>query len=109
MTIRGKHGTMNVDFSESYDQESDTYYVTFKTGEPSIVQEVDDVILLEVGMFTNTPTGFRVLNFKENQVEKIAIVRRQVKKALQSARKSIATDFSAREAQVDEALERVFA
>jgi len=60
---------MNVDFSESYDHESDIYYVTFKTGEPSMVFETDDDLLLEVGLFTHTPTGFRILNFSKRQGE----------------------------------------
>ncbi len=59
----GVKGQMNIDFSETYDQEDDVYYVTFKTGEPSYSVEVDDILLLEVGVFTNLPTGFRVLNF----------------------------------------------
>ena len=59
----GRHATTNVDVSEIYDAEGDTYYVTFKTGEPSYCVEVDDLLLLEVGLFTNLPTGFRILNF----------------------------------------------
>lgn len=30
---------MNIGLSEYYDEEDDIYYVTFKTGEPSGVQE----------------------------------------------------------------------
>jgi len=32
------------EFSEIYDQEDDIYYVSFKTGEPSFVVEVDDIL-----------------------------------------------------------------
>jgi len=62
---------MNVDFAECYDLEDDIYYVTFNTGEPSYCIEVDDVLLVEVGMFTKMPTGFRVLNFNKNKVAMI--------------------------------------
>src|SRR2546426_179230 len=71
--MKGAHGMMNVEFSEHYDPESDIYYVTFKTGEPSCVMEVDDVLLVEVGMFTKMPTGFRILNFAKNKVGMVAL------------------------------------
>lgn len=57
---------VNTDFSESYDSEDDIYYVTFNTGEPSFVEEEDDVLLWEIGIFTGEPTGFRILNFSKN-------------------------------------------
>lgn len=69
----GKKGVMNIDFSETYDQEDDIYYVTFKAGEPSYCLEVDDVILLEVGLFTHLPTGFRILNFHKHKVKSVPI------------------------------------
>lgn len=50
-------------FSETYDTEGDTYYVTFKTGEPSYCVEADDVLVLEIGLFSRRPTGFRILNY----------------------------------------------
>ena len=58
---------MNIELSERYDQEEDIYYVTVKTGEPSFVMEHDDRLLIETGIFTGMPTGFRVLNFTKNK------------------------------------------
>lgn len=69
----GKHCKANIDFAEYYDQESDVYYVTFKTGEPSYSQEIDDILILDMGMFTNLPTGFRVLNFKKHVHDKVTV------------------------------------
>ena len=68
-----RRATTNVDVSEVYDAEDDTYYVTFKTGEPSYVVEVDDVLLLEVGVFTDLPTGFRILNFEKSGVKRVGL------------------------------------
>lgn len=48
----GRKGIMSTDFSERYDEEDDIYYVTFKTGEPSYCIEVDDLLVLEVGIFS---------------------------------------------------------
>lgn len=48
-----------------YDEFGDVLYVTFGTGEPSYCEEIDDFLLLEVGIFSNLPTGFRFIGFKE--------------------------------------------
>jgi hypothetical protein len=58
---------MDIELSERYDQEEDIYYVTVKTGEPSFVVENDDRLLIEAGIFTGLPTGFRILNFSKNK------------------------------------------
>jgi len=99
---------MNVDFSEIYDQENDTYYVTFKTGEPSYCIEVNDVLLIEVGLFTNLPTGFRILNFAKNHVESVQL-KMLIGKAEESLRSVSAPSSVERKAAVGHALEKVFA
>ena len=107
----GKKGAMNIDFSETYDQEDDTYYVTFKTGEPSYCLELDDVLLLELGLFTNLPTGFRILNFHKNKVAFLELkptLTREVKKALEGSKKSLPT-IRQRASAVKQALEKVLA
>lgn len=58
-----------IEVFEQYDNEDDVYYVTLRTGEPSIIEEHDDRILVEFGMFTQMPTGFRVLNYTKHQTE----------------------------------------
>jgi hypothetical protein len=103
------HGVMNVDFSESYDHESDIYYVTFKTGEPSMVFETDDDLLLEVGLFTHTPTGFRILNFSKDRVKAIAIQTTQIQKAFSDAKNRLSSYFDDRQTQVGKMLEKMLA
>jgi hypothetical protein len=83
--MKRQGGKMNVPFSEVYDEEDDVYYVTFKTGEPSYCREVDDILIIELGLFTNLPTGFRILNFNRNKIKqvKFSVLFEKVKKALQ--------------------------
>lgn len=96
------------EFSEIYDQEDDIYYVSFKTGEPSFVVEVDDILLLEVGIFTKTPTGFRILNFKKKMDQgEIQITFGRVKKAIRDTAKDRDSIFRSRESQVEDTLEKV--
>ena len=59
--------TDDIEVSECYDKEADVYYVTVKTGEPSIVEEHDDRLLVEIGIFTGLPTGFRILNYSKHK------------------------------------------
>jgi hypothetical protein len=102
--------TKKIECSEVYDQEDDTYYVTFKTGEPSYCIELDDICLLEVGVFTNLPTGLRILNFHRHKLENIKINIR----VLLDKVKTVLSDrpqptFNQRNAVVRDALEKVLA
>ncbi len=45
----------------NYDNEADVLYVSFGTGEPSYCDPLSSFLFLELGMFTNQPTGFRVI------------------------------------------------
>jgi hypothetical protein len=102
----GVKGRMNCDFSEVYDQEEDTYYVTFNTGEPSYCVEVNDVILLEVGLFSKLPTGFRILNFATSKLKaiKIELLKRKIKDSLS---KTDQPTFQERNAVISRALDKV--
>ncbi len=108
MKMKGGKGARNIDFAEAYDQEDDIYYVSFKTGEPSYVKEMDDILLLEVGMFTNLPTGFRILHFRKNKIAAVAILAR-AKKNVEAATRQLSAMIRTRETQVERTLEHVFA
>jgi hypothetical protein len=100
---------MNIDFAENYDREEDIYYVTFKTGEPSYVIELDDVLLLEVGIFTNMPTGFRVLHFTKNKVGSVQILVKKIRRAIEEATKQYPETLRSRESQIEQTLEKILA
>lgn len=105
--MKRRIGNMNIPFSEVYNEEDDVYYVTFKTGEPSYCYEVDDVLVLELGLFTNLPTGFRILNFNKNKVEFIGMLLfKKIKEAMHKIEQPRLGD---REIQVKRALEEVLA
>lgn len=103
----GKLGMMNIDFEEVYDQEDDIYYVTFKTGEPSYCVEVDDKVLLEVGVFTKLTTGFRILNFRNSKVKMVKL-KKLISKTMKSVYSEKSTSvFQQRDALVGRALDKV--
>lgn len=103
---KGTKGSMNIDFSEYYDEEDDIYYVTFKTGEPSGVVELNDILLLEVGIFTNLPTGFRILNYSKQKMDSVQIAVKMVKKTMDAVKKDFPGNLDKRSKQVTQALEK---
>jgi hypothetical protein len=95
---------------EVYDREEDIYYVTLKTGEPSYCMEIDDILIAEVGMFTNSFTGFRVLNFNRNRTALNEMflagrLKQEIKQNIKSGKDS----RQAREAAFEQALGKVLA
>jgi len=94
--------------SERYDQEDDVYYFTFKTGEPSYCVEVNDVLLLEIGMFSNLPTGFRILNMSKSDTKRVTL--EEAKKFLNDVLRNLSVPSRTdRAVSVERALEKVLA
>ncbi|HUI06809.1 MAG TPA: hypothetical protein VL486_07365 [Verrucomicrobiae bacterium] len=107
--MKGQKGIMNIDFSEHYDQEDDIYYVTFKTGEPSIVEEIDDVLLMEIGIFTGMPTGFRILNFNKHNIAQVGfrVLVKKAERVFESARTRFGSASRIRKSQLEQAFDQV--
>ena len=57
----------------NYDNEADVLYVSFGTGEPSYCDPLSNFLLLELGMFTNQPTGFRVIQPRKRDIKEIVV------------------------------------
>jgi len=47
----------------AYDEEADVLYVTFGT-EPSYCEDIDGRLLVERGIYSKDPTGYRIIHFK---------------------------------------------
>ena len=56
-----------------YDPETDVLEVFFGTEEPSFAREVDDTLIIDVGMYSKLPTGFQILNASKVRDEHTAI------------------------------------
>jgi len=97
--------------SEYYDQEDDVYYVSFGTGEPSYVMELDDDddVLMEVGMFSCMLTGFRVLNFKKTKLDNTDKLNAKLKAIIEAEQAKYIERSRVRSAQMQESFEKVFA
>ena len=96
------------EMTELYDQENDVYYFTFKTGEPSYCVEVNDVLVLEIVLFTQLPTGFRILNMAKQETKRVTL--ETVREYLDDVLRSLPTPTLAdREAAVEQGLRKVLA
>ncbi len=80
--------------THSYDKEADVLYVSFGDDEPTYVDNIDDIMLIEVGCFSGLPKGFRVLGFREKKVVVsmsviIKELKNHVRQLMKSQRKAI--------------------
>ncbi len=105
--FKGTQGKMTVDFHEYYNQEEDVYYVTFKTGEPSYAKELNDDFILELGMFSHRPTGFRILNFKKAKIGGVQLAIRKMRKTVEDMAR--AHPIKETEDRLEQVLEKVLA
>ena len=104
--MKGIIGSMNVNFSERYDEEDDIYYVSFETGEPSYAEEVDDILIIERGIYTNMPTGFRILNFHKHKVGGVRILVKRAKTAIDKMEAEAENCLEKRTAQAEKTIEQ---
>jgi len=74
----------------SYDDEADVLYVSFVIDEPSYCEPLSSFLLLELGMFTNQPTGFRVIQPRKRNIKKIVFtIEKRITKDLQQREKIV--------------------
>jgi hypothetical protein len=68
-----------------YDEESDVLYVSFvDDNEPTFVENIDDILLLEIGWFSGLPKGFRILGPKYHKIKNLkTVIVVKLKKQLQ--------------------------
>ena len=67
-----------------YDEHTDVLSAVFGTGEPSFSEEVDDLLILDFGIYSGTPTGFQILHIREIGVAKVEVVLKRVLKEVKS-------------------------
>lgn len=53
-----------------YDDEGDVLYISFGIDEPSYCEHISNFLLLELGMFTDQPTGFRIIQPRKRDIKK---------------------------------------
>ena len=51
-----------------YDDRADVLYVNLGFGEPSYAEEIDDILVIERGFYSDCVTGFRFLDVKKQRV-----------------------------------------
>lgn len=75
--------TMN-EIRFDYDPEGDVMHVSLGTGEPSFSEEIDDHLVVDIGIYSGAPTGFQLLHVKGVGIGKLQVT---VNRAMKAARK----------------------
>ena len=88
-----KKEEFNITFD--YDKDGDVLYITLGTGEPAYCEEVDDVVVIERGMFSNRIVGFQVLHLRDLNIREVN-VSAFIQKALKKEEKAIDKDIRSR-------------
>jgi hypothetical protein len=95
-----KGNEMTVD----YDEIADVLNVSFGTGEPSFSEEIDDLVVVDFGMYTGAPTGFQVLHVKETGINEIQVIlEKKLPELVDRKAKSLKAVASEREHMLKEA------
>jgi hypothetical protein len=97
----------DIEILEQYDQEEDIYYVSMQTPEPSLAEEVDDMLIVEFGILTGMPTGFRILNYAKNKLKADAF-KSSFKKACIAAGLQKSNSSENRRQQIERRIDRFF-
>jgi uncharacterized protein YuzE len=86
----------NPKMTAAYDENADVLYVSFGTGEPSNCEEVDDLVLFEVGLFSHRPTGFQIIGFKKHVKDfKFSVIEKTGKSLLRAGTRRAKKDANA--------------
>ena len=57
-----------------FDEESDVLHITLGTEEPSYCEEIDDIVLVERGIFSHQITGFQVMDVTLHSIKKVQVI-----------------------------------
>ena len=85
----------NIDIRHSYDKDADILYVRLGDDqEPTFVENVDDILLLEIGWFSGLPKGFRILGPKYHNISSISAtivkrIKKNLRQLMENKRKAI--------------------
>ncbi len=55
--------------SHHYDQEADILYIDFGSDEPCFTEDLDGVVMVDIGWFSKLPRGLRIISPKARKVE----------------------------------------
>ncbi len=86
-----------------FDRKSDVLYISLNTGEPSFSEEVDDMLLVEKGLYSGFVTGFRIFDVKEHGITGVRV--KLLLKVFKQATKQIQQQLQQRN-EMGEKLER---
>lgn len=58
-----------IKISHHYDEEADILYIDFGSNEPCFTEDIDGVVMLEIGWFSKMPRGLKVIGPKSHNMK----------------------------------------
>ncbi len=58
-----------VRFTHHYDQDADVLYISLGIDEPAYTENIDDMLMIDIGWFSGLPRGFRILGPKYHKLK----------------------------------------
>ena len=86
-------GIPNITFD--YDRDADVLYISFGTGEPSYCENLDDVVMIELGVYSKLPTGLRILDVAHHGINSVQAAIQMVDSELPKRGEVVMRDRSA--------------
>jgi hypothetical protein len=90
----------NLDVTFDYGDESDVIFISLGSTEPSYSEEVDDLLIVERGMFTHWITGFRVLGFKHHGVCDVTVIEKKIEKVFDREKRAMEKQFEQKQREL---------
>jgi len=81
-----------LNITHHYDKNADILYIDFGSDEPCFTEDVDGLLMLEIGWFSNLPRGIRVISPKLHKVKSVEVLTKQIEKAMDKRAKQIEKD-----------------
>lgn len=80
-----------------YDRDGDVLYISLGTREPSYCEEIDDIVLVEKGFFSNQITGFRILDASRRKVKVGVVLKRVIPGVVERERTELESSLGEKE------------
>ena len=102
-----------IEISFNYDRRADILYITFGDDEPVYTDDMDGLIMLEIGWFSGLPKGLRIIGAKAHNLRSVKLnilarVEDQLKNIMEARAKAIQNQESSLQTLLDKELPRAF-
>ncbi len=84
-----------INITHHYDTEADIFYIDFGSNEPCFTEDIDGIVMLDIGWFSKLPRGIRIISPKVHNMRNFQLlIIKQCKDLMQRQAKQIKSQES---------------